>query len=428
MCRFSGKKGTPVACLFFLATLVLPVRAFEIWSDEDRRQSVALDVAGKFTSLLSRGPDDPILFPERNSETSLLRLRLDLNVKHNDWMNSEIAYEQRARWVSEAAGFGATGRFLPAEAEAPFRLTQLDWQLCEEPGDFVARHEVDRALVALHPEWGEVTIGRQAIGLGRGVLFGAVDVFNPFSPLEVDREWRRGVDAVRAEYRVSQTSSVEVIGAFAETWEKSALLGRFRGYVGNVDASLITGKRGQDFMLGVTTSAAVGDAEIHGELAIFDTPEPQPDSGWFGDDHLVGKAVAGGSYTFDIGKGLTLLGEYHYCGFGVKDASDATARLMDPTFRERFLRGDMQVLGRHAMATQLSYPLTDALDGSFLVLQSPVDGSGVVSPSIRWDLAEDMSLIASAFIPWGDEPAAGQLDSEYGATPVSFVVQLNVYR
>jgi len=426
----------PVACLFVLATLVLPARAFEIWSDENRQQSVALDVAGKFTLLLSRGPDYPMLFPERNSETSLLRLRLDLNVKHNDWMNSEIAYEQRARWARDLAGressgmqgFGATSRFLPTDAEAPFRLTQLDWQLCEEPGDFVARHEIDRALVALHPEWGEVTIGRQAIGLGRGVLFSAVDVFNPFSPLEVDREWRRGVDAVRAEYRISQTNYVEVLAAFAETWEKSALLGRLRGYMGNIDGSLIVGKRGEDTMLGVTTSAAVGDAEIHGELAIFDTPEPQPYGGWFGDDHLVGKAVAGSSYTFDIGKGLTLLGEYHYSGFGVKDASDAAARLRERIFRERFLRGDTQMLGRHAIAAQLSYPLSDILNGSFLILQSPVDGSGVVSPSIRWDLAEDMSLTASAFVPWGDEPSAGQLDSEYGATPMSFVLQLNIYR
>ena len=35
------------------------------------------------------------------------------------------------------------------------------------------------------------------------MLFGAVDLFSPFSPLEADREWRRGVDAIRADVKLA---------------------------------------------------------------------------------------------------------------------------------------------------------------------------------------------------------------------------------
>jgi hypothetical protein len=309
---------------------------------------------------------------------------------------------------------------------APYRIGQLDWEITADDRSSY-RHEIDRGLVALHPEWGDVTLGRQAVGLGRGVLFGAVDVFNSFSPLEVDWEWRRGVDALRAEYRLSTTSSAESIAVFGESWEQSAWLGRWRGYLGDIDGSLIVGKRAEDFMTGATFSAIVAEAEVHGEVAVFDTPEAQPDGTLWGGDHTATKIVFGSSYTFDIGNGLTVLGEYHYSDFGVKDAEDIVTRLQDPDFQQRFLRGDTQILGRQAIAAQFSYLFNEAVNGSFLVLTNPTDGSGVLSPSVRLDLDRNVTLITSAFVPWGDEPVLGQLQSEYGATSASLFVQAAVY-
>jgi hypothetical protein len=388
---------------------------------------LSLDTAYKVTSFTSYAPDDPSLFPDRWSSAGLVRSRFSLNAKYADWLNSEIAYEQRARLVSGEASTGAGGSILPSEAEAPYRMSQLDWQLADSGTTFAYRHEFDRALVSLHPAWGEITIGRQAIGLGRGVLFGAVDIFSPFSPLEVDREWRRGVDAVRAEWNVTDTSSLELLAAFGESWDDSALLGRARGYIGSVDGELILGKRAQDSMFGSSLSAAVLGAEVHLELALFDTSEALPDGALFGDDHLVAKGVFGASYTFDVGNGVTLLVEYHYSGFGVKDIEEAMSRLEDPIFRERYLRGDTQILGQHAMALQLTYPFNETLSGALLVLQSPLDGSGLVVPSIGWDLTQNLSLTASGFFPWGNEPSEGRLGSEYGATPAALFVQLNLY-
>jgi hypothetical protein len=411
-----------------LALLMLaprPMSAVELWSDGESRHG-QLEVAGKVTSLASDAPSDPFLFPDGFSRTTLARLRLGLDVQHSDGMDSELAYEQRVRWISGGAGLGAGSSVLPPEARAPFRITPLDWEVAADDR-FAHRHEIDRGLVALHPEWGDVTIGRQAIGLGRGVLFGAVDVFSPFSPLEVDREWRRGVDAFRAEYRLSTTNSAECIAAFGETWEQSALLGRLRGYLGDIDGSLIVGKRAEDFMVGATFSAIVAEAEVHGELAVFDTPEAQPARTLWGGDHLATKAVLGSSYTFDIGNGLTLLGEYHYCDFGVEDAQDVLIRLQDPDFQRRFLRGDTQILGRQAIAAQLSYPFNEAVHGSFLALTNPTDGSGVLSPSLRLDLDRNVTLITNAFVPWGAAPEFGQLQSEYGATSASLFLQAAIY-
>jgi len=409
--------------------MVVPPAAsgVELWADAEHGRAIQLQTTLKSGVLASRAPADPLLFPERSNATGLARLRLGLDIDLSPGADAALAYEHRARRVSHAAGAQFGGGILPSFSRAPYRLWQLDWPLPGNDGRLTYRHEVDRALVAFHPTWGEITIGRQAIGLGRGVLFGAVDMFAPFSPTEVDREWRRGVDAFRIEYRTGHTSSIELITVMGRGWDDSAALGRIRGYMGQVDGELLFGKRARDALLAGVISATLGDAEVHMELAAFHTTEPQPDGGLFGNDRIVGKATLGGSYTFDVGNGITLLAEYHYSGFGVEDTSHAMRQLRDPRLQERLTRGDMQTLGRHAAAMSLTYPFNLDWSGTLLVLANPVDGSGLASPSVRCSFSDNVSCSLSGFWPWGDQPRNGRIRSEYGAAGKSVFLQLSAY-
>ena len=426
------RNGAPVSrlvfgLLFCLMRLTLPSYAVELWSGKDDQASVSLDTALKFSLLGSYGPDDPLLFPDRATGMMLGRMRLTLNTTFSPQTTSEVAYEQRARWYSSARAAGTGSAILPSFAEAPYRLGQLDWRIGSAGDRFEYRHEIDRAFIAYRPDWGAVTIGRQAIGLGRALMFSAVDVFSPFSPAEVDREWRRGVDAVRLECKLTDRSSAEIIGVFGESWDESAALCRIRGYLGNLDGEFIIGKRARDFMVAGVVSAVVGDAAVHGELAFYGTPDNHPDGGTFGNDHLVSKAVLGGSYTFNVGNGLTLFGEYHYNGFGIKDTDQTHVLFRNEDLQERLLRGDGQSLGRHALGLQLTYPINQMWTCGLLVLQNPVDGSGLVSPSVRWDFSQTGSLSIHAFAPWGQSPESGHIRSEYGSAPFSLFSQVNFH-
>jgi hypothetical protein len=64
---------------------------------------------------------------------------------------------------------------------------------------------------------------------------------------------------------------------------------------------------------------------------------------------------------------------------------------------------------------------------TLLVLTSARDGSGLVSPSVAWDVRRNVTFLASAFAPWGPSPSAGVLRSEYGGTPWSLFLQANLY-
>jgi hypothetical protein len=398
-----------------------------LWEHDGEQRKLEFNTSLKWTGLVSRALDDPVLFPDRNAAIGLFRGRVDVKYAEAPFLDANFGYEHRMRGQTHEAG-GIGGNILPGRGEAFFRLTQLDWQISRKDDTFLWQHEIDRALISLHPGWGEITVGRQAVGLGRGRLFSAVDMFAPFSPTEVDREWRRGVDAARIEYRLSDTVSVEGIGVFGESWDESALLGRARGYLGLVDGEFIFGKRGEDVLAAIITSAAVFGAAVHAEAALFDVPEKQPDRGLFGNDRLVAKALLGASYTFDVGNGLTLLGEYHYSGFGVKDAEDATWILaVDSRLQKRFLRGDTQILGRHNVGLQAGYPVNDAVTAGLLILTSARDGSGILSPSVAWDVRRNVTFLSSAFAPWGARPSGGVLRSEYGGTPWSLFLQVNAY-
>lgn len=388
------------------------------WADDG---TLDLTAALRSTLVVTRAPDDVALFPRRDDAISLWRFRLMADVRPGEAWHLAAAYEQRLAMSSGSpalAGFGV----LPADAAAPYRLTQLDGQL-SAGAVHTWRHEIDRFSVGYRTSHVNATIGRQAIGWGRGALFSAVDLFAPFSPLELDREWRRGIDALRAELSFSPQLSADVVAAAGDSVDSSTFAARVRGYRGALDFELVAGWRAQDLVAGVTSSAAVSDAELHGELAAFRAPEPLPAGGQIG-SRTAFKALAGGSYRLGVGNGVLLIAEYHYSGFGAARASDAIALLSDPRFVTRFTRGDMQILGRHAIALLGTYEASPELDLGLRWIQSPADGSGIVAPTATARLSDRMTVIGAMYLPYGATPTGMVLRSEYGATALTGFIQL----
>lgn len=388
-------------------------------------QTFTLRYSFKSSVLLSQLPDDPALFPDRSAATGFWRFRIEPAVRIGGESSFDFAFEQRVLVFSSASNSAGVG-VLPSNGVAPFRIRQLDWSLASSP-NAEWRGEIDRAAVHLQVASAELTVGRQAIGWGRGVLFGAVDLFAPFTPLEADREWRRGVDAVRADVKLADRVSLDTVAAFGDTLAHSALVTRLRGYSGKADVEILGGARARDLFAGVTSSAAVGDVELHGELAWFRTP-PTQGSAIFADARSILKAVIGGSYRLPLGNGVPLYVEYHYSGFGATSANLILAQLQDSAFRERYLRGDTQILGRHATAMLASYELSPEFTLSGEWVQSPVDGSGVVVPSTTWTLSDRWSVVVSGYLPYGSEPDGLTLGSEFGAAPRAAFVQFRTYR
>ena len=372
----------------------------------------------KATGLISRAPDAPDLFSERTTAQSMARFRVEPEIRAGGDTTFNVAYEQRLHYASGASGIAAFG-ILPSAASTPFRVEPLVWRVAASENR-TWRHEIDRANAQVHVRRADLTIGRQAIGWGRGVMFTAIDLFAPFSPLEIDREWRAGVDAVRADVKLTERSSLDLVGAFGPRLDRSAFAARARGYAGTIDVEVVGGRRAEDLFAGVTSSAAVGDAELHGEAAAFRIPS--------GSAHdIVWKAVIGGSYRFPIGSGILAYAEYHYSGFGAAHPEMIAAMLTTPSFLERFVRGDMQILSRHAIGVTGSYEASPEFTYSGQWLHNPGDGSGIAAPALTYTFNDAVSLLGTGYVPYGQPPVDGLLRSEYGAAGLSGLLQLRVY-
>ena len=405
--------------LAVFAVLAMNVPSAAAQAKEPEASSLTVRTSIKATGLLSRSPDAPDLFPERTAGESMLRLRVEPEIRAGGKTTFNIAYEQRLRYTSAPiVGLGAIG-ILPSELATPFRIEPLVWRV-NEGAKGTWRHEIDRANAQVQLRRDDLTIGRQAIGWGRGVMFTSVDLFAPFSPLEVDREWRSGVDAVRADIELTDRSSIDLVGAFGNTMDRSAFVTRARGYAGAIDMEVAGGRRGEDLFGGVTSSAAVADAEVHGEVAAFRVPA---DIG----HNVVWKAVVGGSYRFPIGTGILAYAEYHYSGFGAERPEEILTLLTTPAFVSRFVRGDMQILSRHAIGVTGAYEVSPEVTYSGQWLYNPADRSGIVAPAMTYTFNDAVSVLGSVYVPYGRSPQGGVLRSEYGAAPLSGLVQLRRY-
>ncbi len=388
---------------------------------DEESPRLELRSALKGTLLMTRSREVSALQPEEATAASLWRVRLEPRARPARWITVFAAYEQRVRVASSPGALSAAG-LPPADTRGPFRVIALEGALFQ--GESLAYwHEVDRLAVSLHLPHVELTVGRQALGWGRGVTFGAVDLFAPFTPLELDREWRRGVDAVRAEVQLGRRASVEAVAVWGDALERSAFVGRARGFVGPVDAEVIGGWRARDVVLGGAMSAAVLGAAVHGELAAFILPEPWSQGG----GRVVLKGVAGASYQLDVGEGLALALEYHSSGFGVAFPVDATALAADAALRARLARGDLQLLGRHAIAAAARTTMGTSVSLALQLLVDPIDGSGVLAPAITWEPVDLLALVGTAYVGWGALPRGLELRSQLGVTPITALVQVRLY-
>jgi hypothetical protein len=411
--------------LLFLSLFSLfPLQARDLWVSDDQNSFLKINTTLEGMGLSSAPSSDPALSPEGSSWAFFGRLRIEPTYQINSEMKLEFAYDNRATDFSGASSGIASA--LPANTLGYYRIWQIGGNLAQS-GQLTDYNELDRACFVYETKVLNLTIGRQAIGWGRGAIFSAVDIFAPFTPLQIDQEWRRGVDAVRADVKLTDTTSLDMVSAWGPDWDDSALGARLRGYLGSVDAEFLVAKRAADMMYGVTSSQAIGGAEAHGEFAVFQTPGDIPNSGIFGDPNLIPKGVLGVSNNFNIGNGLKVLLEYHYTGFGVTNMADLSGLLANPDYLNRIERGDTQILGRQALALQGTYTLDVSWSLALSVFQSLIDSSGVLAPTASWDVSESFSLEGVVYVGYGSTSQGGVPQSQFGAVPPTIILKVSLY-
>ena len=359
-----------------------------------------LDVSAYYFNLVSGSGDSPVS-DAGASDFQRLRvmwapdvgpLALDVAYEHTLLLNS-----------TDVLGTGS-GILAP---EASGNRWTLEWTV-DEGGHFSWRHRFDRLSLTL-PLGGaaEMTVGRQVISWASTFILTPADPFTPFDPSDPFREYRAGVDAFRIQAYPGAFSEIDVVLRPVSTIDGDQITAlalaktNWRGWdLGAWGGVLFDEPAGALSLVG-----AVGPWAVRSEVAVRSEADDVFVRGTVGVDRL-----------FSVwGRDLYLIAEYQHDGFGAANAGD----LLDVVMSDPFLRGELQVLSRDALAVQASYQIHPLWGIDLLTITSLVDGSALLSGGGSWSVGSNSSLRGGFFIGIGDDtfdPDTG-FESEFGAQP-----------
>ncbi|MBD3670746.1 MAG: hypothetical protein HUJ29_08220 [Gammaproteobacteria bacterium] len=246
-------------------------------------------------------------------------------------------------------------------------------------------------------------VGRQAISWGNGLAYNPMDIFNPFSPLAIDTEYKTGDDLFYAQWLFQNGDDLQLIflprrdpadGAVKPALASTAI--KFRTMSGVTDWDLLLARHYGENLLAIGHVRDVGgaiwrlDANVtqleDGRTALF--AMSNMDYSWIAFGHNV--------YGFI---------EYYHNSLGAESVSLAG---LDSALVSRLQRGEVHSLGRDEVALGLMVELTPRWQSNVTLLRNLHDRSSLLSLTGNYDWLQDTKLM------FGAQISLGERDTEFG--------------
>jgi hypothetical protein len=267
-------------------------------------------------------------------------------------------------------------------------------------------HRLDRISIGYTGTNTVVRFGRQAISWGNGMLFTAMDIFNPFDPAAVDKEYKTGDDMLYGQYLFSNGSDLQAVAVVRRDpfsgeieSDQSSLAVKYHGFAGMNEFDLLLSRHFHDTVFSIGGVMNAGGAVLRGDITVTDTDL---------DTYL--SAVASLSYSWVLGgKNWTGVLEYYRNGFGQENGLYAPADLAsNPDLLLRLERGEVFSLARNYLAASATIEMTPLFHLTPNIFINLDDPSLLAQFVASWDWKQDLQLLAAVNIPIGPP------GSEYG--------------
>ncbi len=340
-------------------------------------------------------------------------LRVGAKGRYAELVAVDVAWQLTALLASDgrfSAGSSLTGTIGGAgnPTSAQRRLVDLSSVMVNRPGLRVEQ-QLDRLSVRLSLPFGDLTVGRQALSWGTGRVWNPTDVLSPFPPTVVDREVRRGFDAVRLAVELGATTQLDLLYLPQQQLADQGGVARLQTNLGGWDVSASVGKYVQDVVVGADVVGDVGPVAVHGEGAYT-----------FG---LSGLGQRGSSVTLSehffrgvVGadwrphEKVLVMVEYHFNGYGAGSPSEYVAKLSSP----RVVRGEVFGAGRHFLALVGSWAFHDLASLALTALGNLQDPSVLLIPALEWSFEQTVLVRVGGNVPIGARPDAAVFRSLTG--------------
>jgi hypothetical protein len=280
----------------------------------------------------------------------------------------------------------------------------LSWTLSEGDSHLVIGR-MDRLSVGHTRGPLALRLGRQALSWGNGLVFQVLDLFNPFPPNAVDKEYKPGSDMLTAQWLFPNGDDLQgiVVPRRADRSEpltaaQSSAALKWRHLQGSLQIELLGARHYGDTVAGLGLSGNLAGGVWRLDLAECFTRDD--------------RAVTSLLLDFDrswvwAGKNVYGFVEYFRNGFG-ETSFDQGLEGLDPQLLDRLARGEVFNIGRDELAGGLRIEWTPLTVLESTVLVNPSDPSAYMLLHLRHDWRENLVLDA------GVQLGIGAHTTEYG--------------
>ena len=287
------------------------------------------------------------------------------------------------------------------------RFMNLTWTLQEG-----ARHELiqrfDRLALEYRAErWG-VTVGRQAISWGAGIVFQPLDLFAPFAPTTVDRDYKPGEDLIKIDGVTSAGSDWQLVGVFRRNvvGERETSVDSFgakwRGAIGATEVELLGGRHYRDYVAGISVKRAVGGALVRTDWLLTDLDEG-------------GVKVSGHRQSrlqLHVARAQLVCVRRVFSQWFWHEHASGPLNDLPIALRDRLLRGELFTLMQDYTALGARLEWHPLVSQTLTLLTNLHDGSSLVQTQLSFEPSDAQQLDVGYVRNFGDD------GDEYGEIPL----------
>ena len=413
----------PAAMLGLLCAFFGPHKAFAEANgadDQTEAESAWLDhIESEFSGRIrtrarASWPKDGSFFELVDTDTNgdaNVEVRLMERLYFGDWGYLETHYEAVVAGGETREKLEELKRRFPAFSQEGFLLGEtidddrrlLDMtKLVSDNDSAIKYHRIDRLALTLLPEWGTVRVGRQVLSWGNGFLFNPMDLFNPFAPTDIERDYKIGDDMVTTQFMVGDAGNLELLYVprrdpddhDIEWDDESSFAGKYHFALGTTELDLMGARHFEDFILGIGSTGYLWDAAWRADATWTFLEDGHRKDGYLA-------FVANMDYSW-VWREKNFYGfvEFYYNGLGEDDPAET---LTNPDAIDRLSRGEIFTLGQAYLTGSFQVELHPLFNVFISVINNLNDPSGIVQPRANWDVRQDLQLTFGFNVSYGDD-------------------------
>lgn len=372
----------------------------------------------KATGIAADTSDNTFLHNKNTSfySNNVFGIRLNWNIFFNESNIFVVHLKNNAQ-----ASNSSLGKFYNQDL---FRSTNLTHSYTNDFSgtlQYDLYQEVDRLVYSSSYGKMNIHIGRQAISWGLGRFWQPLDIFGAFSPIELDREYKPGVDAFNFEWYPSDFSQLNVVYVATNDqvsqFDDSLAMHYQQQISDQLFVTLIAASLLESSLFGTGIESEIFSAGVRAEAITYQ---------WNDDWQLA--LVTGLDYQFKNEMIFNL--EYLYQSSGTTSQNNLTAKSIDPLFAF----GLQKQLAKSVFAFSLSKNIYPLLDVSYVNLTSVLNKPDLEFSSLHqlnfiYSTSNESDLTLSTMAGTGRRLSSttNALKSEFGHIPFSITAQFRYY-